>query len=207
MFPLRMPRPHVALFTTGYPFVDAATRAVELARRHQAGFSRSVGEPFSLKRDQFVRWFLESDASHALMLEGDVVPPEDALERLLDVGSGVATALYPQWLDDELCTNVQTAGDGIWDRTAAPIRFPVTRCLFGCALVSREAFNATKAPWFLGTMTANGFVSDSEWFCGALEQAGVSLVCDGSILCAAYRQGADLNQLTGGRIQRRESRR
>lgn len=42
------------------------------------------------------------------MLEGDVVPPEDALSRLLEVGAPVVTAVYPQWVNERLCSNVQT---------------------------------------------------------------------------------------------------
>jgi hypothetical protein len=200
--PTFMSRVHVALFTTGYPYVDAAIRATELSRRHAAGFSRSIGEPLSLRRDQFVRWFLETDATHALMLEGDIVPPEDALERLLEADAPVATAAYAQWVDDRLCANVQTLNDATWSDTVAAERFEIRRCLLGCMLVRRDAFATIGAPWFLSTMTASRYVSDDEWFCSAVARAGLPIVCDGSVMCASYRQGSDLLALTGGRIQR-----
>jgi hypothetical protein len=195
-----MSRSHVALFTPGYPHVDAAIRAVDLARRSGAGFSRSIGEPLSLHRDQFVRWFLQSDASHALLLEGDVVPPEDALERLLAAGAPVATAAYAQWTDDRLCSNVQRPGETTWTAQIAPDRFEVARCLLGCVLVSREAFAALRAPWFLSTMTPTRFMTDDEWFCRAVARAGLPIVCDGRVVCASFRQGADLRALAGGRL-------
>ena len=62
---------HIALFTPGYPFVDAAIRALELSRRHGASFSRSIGEPLSLNRDQFARSFVATPSTHVLLLEGD----------------------------------------------------------------------------------------------------------------------------------------
>jgi hypothetical protein len=195
-------RVHVALFTSGYPHVDAAIRAVEIARRHAAGFSRSVGEPLSLRRDQFVRWFLDSNATHALMLEGDVVPPTDALDRLLDARAPIATAAYPQWTDAGLCANVQMPGDSSWSRTIPSRTVAVQRCLLGCVLVTRDALAAIQPPWFLATMTKSRFVTDDEWFAAAAARAGVPIVCDGAVRCAAYRQGADLLALTGGRIDR-----
>jgi hypothetical protein len=198
-----MRRVHVALFTNGYPYVDAAVRAIELSRRHDAGFSRSVGEPLSLRRDQFVRWFLESGASHALLLEGDVVPPEDALDRLLLANAPVVTAAYAQWVDDRLCANVQLPGEDTWAASITPGRFPVRRCRLGCILVTRETFAALTAPWFLSTMTATRFVTDDEWFCSAVARAGLPIVCDGDVMCASFRQGTDLLALTGGGIRQR----
>jgi hypothetical protein len=196
-----MAKVHVALFTNGYPHVDAAIRALNLSHRHDATFSRSIGEPYSLRRDQCVRWLLETDASHALMLEGDVVPPEDVLDRLLDVDAPVVTAAYPQWLDERLCANVMPINDSTWPRTIPAERFSVRRCLLGCVLVTRETLHTIPAPWFLSTVTANGFVSDDEWFCAAASRAGLSIICDGSIVCAAYRQGTDLRAVPGGGLR------
>lgn len=197
-----MARVHISLFTNGYPHVDAAIRAVDLAHRHEASFSRTIGEPLSLRRDQFVRWFLETEATHALMLEGNVVPPEDALARLLDVGAPVATAVYPQWVDQRLCANVQTLTDTTWSDTMPSGRVPIQRCLLGCVLITREALLAIQAPWFLATMTATRFVTDDEWFCAAVSRAGLSIVCDGDVVCTALRQGTDLRAIAGARLQR-----
>ena len=197
-----MPRVHIAFFTNGYPHVDAAIRARDLAHRHGAGFSRSIGEPFAFRRDQFVRWFLESDASHALFLEGEVVPPEDALDRLLATGAQIATAVYPQWVDDRLCTNVQMRADTTWSDAVPPKRVPVSRCLLGCLLVSREALQQISPPWFFSTMTASRFVTDDEWFSAAVARAGLSILCDGTLVCASFRQGTDLRVLAGARLPR-----
>jgi hypothetical protein len=194
-----MSRVHVALFTTGYPYVDAAIRAMDLSRRHGAGFSRSIGEPLSVRRDHFARWFLENDATHALLLDGDVVPPEDALERLLAGDAPIVTAAYPQWVDDRVCANVQTTNT--WSDTIPPRRFQVNRCLLGCVLVSREAFTRIGSPWFLSTMTATRFVTDDEWFCSAAARAGLTILCDGSVVCGSFRQGTDLRLFAPGLVQ------
>jgi hypothetical protein len=197
-----MARVHIAFFSNGYPYVDAAIRAMDLSHRHGASFSRSIGQPYSFRRDQFVQWFLETDASHALMLEGDVVPPEDALGRLLDVGAPVVTAVYPQWVDERVCANVQALDDSTWSETIPPGRFPVRRCLLGCVLVAREALLQIRAPWFLSTMTATRFVTDDEWFCTAVSQAGLPIICDGSIMCASLWQGTDLRTIVGAQLLR-----
>lgn len=190
----------VALFTPGYPHVDVVLRAIDLARRHGGAFMRCVGEPLAPVRDQFVRQFLDSTATHALLLEGDVLPPPDAVDRLLKVDAAVASAVYPQWADDRLVTNVQALTDSGWSARVPARVFPVRRCLLGCVLVRREAFATLTAPWFLSTMSATRFVADDEWFCNAVRRAGLRLLCDGGTVCTMLRQGADLLALTGGAI-------
>jgi hypothetical protein len=193
---------HIALFTPGYPYVDAALRALELSKRHGGTFSRSIGEPLAPRRDEFARWFVDSDASHALLLEGDVVPPEDIVERLMKVRAPVVTALYPQWVDERLSTNVQATTDATWSDTVPPRVFSVRRCLLGCVLVQRDVFKRVPSPWFLSTMTATRFVGDDEWFCNAVREAGMGIRCDGSALCASVRQGANLLAIAGGTLHK-----
>ena len=195
----RMTQLHVALFTPGYPYVDATLRAVDVARRHHAGFSRSIGEPLSLQREQFARWFAATESTHALLLEGDVVPPEDVVDRLLAANAPVVTAAYPQWVDDRLSTNVQAVADKTWSDTVPARLFPVRRCLLGCVLVRREVFTTLAGPWFLATMSAASFVTDDEWFCSAVRRAGMPILCDGTVMCAALRQGTDLRSLAAAR--------
>lgn len=192
---------HVALFTTGYPYVDAVIRAVEISRRHGASFSRSIGEPFSLRRDTFARWFLEHSGTHALFLEDDVVPPEDVLERLLRIEAPVVTAVCPRWLDGRLTTNVQDMRDSGWSDRVPARPFPVRRCTLGCVLVRREVFERVAAPWFLAVMTGDRFIEDNEWFCDAVRRQRMPIVCDGDAICAAVRQGTDLLTLTRGSIR------
>ena len=192
-------RIHIAFFTPGYPYVDAALRAAELARRHGAAFSRVLGE-YGPHRDQFVRGFLESGDSHVLLLDGDIVPPDDVVERLLRLRAPAATAVYPQWVDDRLVTNVQGTMDAAWLAAVPPRAFPVRRCRLGCVLVQREVFAKVPAPWFLSAVAEDRFVAEDEWFCGAVREAGLAIRCDGAALCAAYRQGSDLLALAGGSL-------
>lgn len=193
---------HVALFTTGYPYVDAAVRAVALADRHHASFSRSIGEPFSLRRDSFARWFLEQGGSHALLLEDDVVPPEDVLDRLLRIDGPVVTATYPRWHDGRLTTNAQAIGDPGWSDRVPRRVFPVRRCRLGCVLVRREVFERVPPPWFMGVVSADRFVEDDEWFCDAVRRARMPILCDGTTVCSAVRQGTDLLSLARGGLHR-----
>jgi len=191
---------HVALFTPGYPYVGAAMRAVELSRRPGAAFSWRVGEPLSPLRDTFARSLLETEATHALMLEGDVVPPPDVVDRLMQADAPVVTAAYPQWVDERLSANVQALVDTSWSDTIPTRVFPVRRCLLGCILVRRDVFTTVPPPWFLSTMTEDRFVTDDEWFCRAVRHARLSIVCDGSVTCASIWHGSNLLALTGGSI-------
>jgi hypothetical protein len=194
-------RIHIALFTPGYPYVDAVLRAVTLSQRPGASLSRSIGEPPAPHRERLARWLLDSDATHALLLDGDVVPPENLLDRLLLVDAPVVTAAYPQWVDERLSTNVQATADDTWSDKIAPTVFAVRRCLLGCVLVQRDVFVKVPAPWFLSTMTSTGLLSDDKWFCDAVRRAGLGIRCDGGAICSSMRQGTDLLAVSGGSIQ------
>jgi hypothetical protein len=198
----QLPGLQVVLFTDGYPYVDCVMRAVDLARRHGGSFSRVIGEPFSLRRDQFVRRFLDSGGAHALFLEGDVVPPEDLLDRLLATPAPVVTAVYPRWLDGRMTSNVQAAADRGWSDNVPARVFAVRRCTLGCTLIRREVFERVEPPWFLATLAGDRFVDDEEWFCNAVRRTGMPILCDGSVMCSAVRQRTDLRSLPGGTLRR-----
>ena len=51
-------------------------------------------------------------------------------------------------------------------------------------------------------MTASRFVTDDEWFSAAVARAGLSILCDGTLVCASFRQGTDLRVLAGARLPR-----
>ena len=54
----------------------------------------------------------------------------------------------------------------------------------------------------MATMTRTRFVTDDEWFCDAVRRAGLTILCDGRVTCAAVRQGTDLLAVSGRDIHR-----
>ncbi|MBM3820529.1 MAG: hypothetical protein FJW14_16135 [Acidimicrobiia bacterium] len=128
------------------------------------------------------------------------MPPEDVVERLLTLNAPVATAVYPQWVDDRLATNVQGTQDQTWSATVPPKVVSVRRCLLGCVLVHRDVFTKLNAPWFISAWIGDRYVPDDEWFCNAVRGAGLGIRCDGAAVCKAFRMGTELLSLTGGSL-------
>ncbi len=58
-----MARVHIAFFSNGYPYVDAAIWAMDLSHRHGASFSRSIGQPYSFRRRRLLQWLMAADGS------------------------------------------------------------------------------------------------------------------------------------------------
>lgn len=58
--------------------------------------------PHDSARNYCLDQFLQGDDTHILFLDDDVVPPPDALEKLLDADKDIITGLYPSvWYDND----------------------------------------------------------------------------------------------------------
>ena len=186
--------------TRGSAYVPSLLEAQRVAQRFDGELLVEIGRPIELVRTRIVTRFMESGADYLLTIDDDIIAPADAAERLLALDAAVATAVYPQWLDDRLLTNVQARAGAAWSESVPPSVFPVRRCLLGCVLVRREVFEKIPAPRFLSTISGSRFIADDEWFCDAVQRTGLRLLCDGRITCGSIRQGTDLLPLMGERI-------
>lgn len=188
----------VCLVTRGYPHVLSITRAQDVARRAQAAFSTAVADPLYLGRELAARQCRQSGCTHLLAVDETIVPPEDVVERLLALDRPVAAAVYPQWHDSRIVTNVVGLRSEGWLAAPPDGPLPVKRCRLGCALIRRDALERVPEPWFLhfDRDAAEG-VSDDAWFCRRVREGGLQIFCDGRVRCRAFHGPIDLLAFAG----------
>jgi hypothetical protein len=194
------PRVLVVMPTRGYAYAPSLLRAVDLAKRFGHELVLEIGRPIELVRTRLMTRFLESQADYVLTIDDDVVAPEDApqdaVDRMLALNAPVATAAYPIMTDTGLVWGVKAAGTDDWLSELPGHVFPVRHTGLGFTLIHRDVFARIRKPWFqFGAAPGGRMVGEDTWFCNGVTQAGLEILCDGSIRCSHFKDGLDLSKL------------
>ncbi len=148
-------------------------------------------QPVDNARNQIVKYFLESDATHLLFVDSDTIPPLDALKRLLAHDKLIISALTPI-----IELNNET-GD-YWrkwncvdqnDQHMKP--HTGTRQCKGaggsCILIKREVFEQLEAPYYRFVYNDDTgkpvVVGEDIYFTINCLSKGIKTYADTSILC------------------------
>ncbi len=203
----RQTTPHVlvAVPTMGAVHPQLTALMLEWARAYPpeqlSFFMTQRVYPHDRARNRIVRHVLESAASHVLMIDSDMIPPRDAIERLLAHGKPFVTGLTPLIkMDSTGKTRVidfafartrpgetELAGEAaltVVSRNSGLVE--IERCGAGCLLLHRSLLQAMQPPWFAFTLNADGTeiaTSEDVGFCDRLRAAGVALYADTSVIC------------------------
>jgi hypothetical protein len=164
----------------------------------------SVGSPVDYNRNQLIRVFLDEGEAytHLFLLDSDVVPPMDVLERLHAMDADVATGVYPLFLSGRCVIDVNFPEDIVEDHTMWPSPWPsggvreCTRAGMGCCLVKREVFKQLEDPWFQFVMHGGGKrTGEDVYFFQQARKAGLKTMVDTAIRCSHYHAGIDLKMI------------
>jgi hypothetical protein len=186
----------VAMPTRGTAYAPSVLRAAELARRFGHELILEIGRPIELVRTRVVSRFLESAAEHLLTIDDDIVAPDGAVDRLLALGSAVATAPYPITLDGRIVASVKGVGEEPWLTAPPSTVFTASQTGLGFALIHRDVFSRIRTPWFQFGVGSHGHViGEDVWFSNGVTQAGMAILCDGSVRCSHFKDGLDLLKL------------
>ncbi len=190
------PRVLVVMPTRGYAYAPSLLRAADLARQFGHELALEIGRPIELVRTRLALRFLESSADYLLTIDDDVVAPEGAAERLLALNVPVATAPYPIVLNGRMLSDVKAVDSEEWMAVPPSAVFPVRHTGLGFTLVHRDVFASIRTPWFqFGASDGGRAVGEDTWFSNGVTQAGLQIVCDGSVRCSHFKDGLDLLKL------------
>jgi hypothetical protein len=186
----------IAMPTRGTAYAPSVLRASDLARRFGCELLLEIGRPIELVRTRVASRLLESDADYLLTIDDDIVAPDDALDRLLALGSAVATAPYPITLEGRLVASVKGVGEEQWMPAPASGIFAVNQTGLGFTLIRRDVFARIRKPWFqFGAGNTGKIIGEDVWFSNGVTQAGLQILCDGSLRCSHFKDGLDLLKL------------
>jgi len=157
---------------------------------HTAEMSRNVLIERRLKEDDGV-------TSHILFLDSDVIPPPDALDRMLAHNEDIVTCATPIFFEDSLMWNVGDPTEGV-DRwfyltdTLPDKPFYTKKCGGGAMLVKRRVFESIGWPFYKTEYKPlendNKVIKTGEdiWFCNRAVECGYKILCDPSLMCHHY---------------------
>jgi GT2 family glycosyltransferase len=191
-----MPKIMIVMPTRGRPWCATLGYAMKLAETLHTSCLLNTGAPLTMARNYFVKNFLKNpEYTHLYMLDDDVVPPPDALDRLLAINAPVATAVYPLFTTKPVMSAMSMT-DSEWPRKVVFKPFQARHAGLGCMLVERRVFETVKFPWFyFDEREDQPFVGEDVWFCFKVREAGFDIVCDGRIICGHVKDNVNLSQL------------
>jgi hypothetical protein len=132
--------------------------------------------------------FLETDATHLFMCESDMIVPQDAVTKLLQLAKPIASGLYfLRGGHGQPCLYQRAlAPAGQDDISMSPVTlFPTEKPFrlngcpgLGCVLIERQVFAQVPKPWF--TLSHGG--SDM-YFYTQVRKAGIEVWVDPTVRC------------------------
>ncbi len=142
--------------------VDATLAALARASGHMdmVGWFMTHDLPIPDCHETLAQQALAAGAEFVWFVEEDMIPPPDALVRLLDIqrqtGAGIVTIDYPISEQPTQSTVMRKASDG-----------SVFWCGLGCTLITRDVFTRLDRPWFRskhpGVFIRHGAQDDWHW--------------------------------------------
>lgn len=158
--------------------------------------------PHDSARNFCVQHFLNTDFTHLFFIDSDVIPPEDALEKLVEADKDVVSGLYhamrpdgkggvlPKWTvfvyadDAEGVPTLASIADG---QGVAQIR----RAAGGCLMIKRHVLeNLVEKPWFKFVYheTGNMYYGEDIDFCAKAEKSGFTVWAHFDVRCQHQKQ-------------------
>lgn len=110
---------------------------------------RTDNKPLPDSRNILVESALNTNATHFLLVDDDVIMPVGGLKRLIEADTDIAFIDYPMHYEGSRWGNMGTATYDDWLPGDEWEGKPVAWAGLGCCLVRREVFeNKLKKPWF-----------------------------------------------------------
>lgn len=197
----------IGIPTMGDININLATRLIYWAKKYEKGvvnffFTYKVS-PVDRARNQIVDYFLKHDElTHLFFIDSDTIPPQDALQKLLDMDKDIATGMTPMLHFDKdrnawgtffnaFSKEVKENGEV---RTVSPEPnvglVEVERCGGSCLMIKREVFGKLKVPYFQFILQDHGRThvkSEDIYFCDTAREAGMEIWCDTSVICQHHK--------------------
>ena len=114
-------------------------------------YAQSKGAPVEWVRNTLARMCLDGNYTHLMMMDSDIVPPENIVELLLECDHPMAAAIVPIYIAGKIVSNVRIEIDGaevFMERCPSDKPFLVKAAGTGCVLIAREVFERIPWPWF-----------------------------------------------------------
>ena len=191
-----MPRVYVC-FPTTWSMVKAEC-AVSLANMDWAdaeveyGFVNNYG--IDKARNKLAKRALDGGYTHVMMVDSDMVVPQDALANLLSHDVDVCMGFGVRGSSDDGTTSVSRLGGSFTDwynrselremRERGEYLIQVKGNGMCCALIATDVFRRLRQPWFVYKRNDDGsMLGEDYYFCLQCSRSGIKLHVDTRVAC------------------------
>ena len=175
---------------------------------HDLMFDFIRGYDVATARNKIAQRAIDEDADYVLMVDNDVVLPEDALLNLLEGEKDVCLGYYAHRNEDNIyqgrtcvCRLYQPNGKAYFNypleseytaeemktfRDEGTTKFQIHGGGMGCALIRTDVFRRLKYPWYDWVNYADdnrGMLSEDLFFCEKCKHASISIFTDSRVAC------------------------
>jgi hypothetical protein len=185
----------VAILTREIVTTKWAVGFRNLALPSHSGISFRTGAPYDVMRNSACADALAANFQWVFFLDDDVIPPADALLRLLTHGKDVASGLYYRRQEPICPVAMKLDGQGkaqwvtSWNPPACLLEVDLVGS--GCLLIHRRVLDGMTSPWFEWEIgkpepavpRGRGAMSEDFAFCMNAKAAGFKVHLDTSIRC------------------------
>lgn len=145
-------------------------------------------------RNKLARMALDGDFTHVMMVDSDMIVPQDALVNLLSHDLYVCMGFGVRGSSDDGETSVSRLGGSFTSwynrselrklRESGVELVEVKGNGLCCALISTDVFRRLKEPWFEYQRNQNGtHIGEDYYFCRLCSRAGIKLYIDTRVAC------------------------
>ena len=175
---------------------------------HDLMFDFIRGYDVATARNKIAQRAIDEDADYVLMVDNDVVLPEDALLNLLEGEKDVCLGYYAHRNEDNIyqgrtcvCRLYQPNGKAYFNypleseytaeemkrfRDEGTTKFQIHGGGMGCALIRTDVFRRLKYPWYDWVNYADdnrGMLSEDLFFCEKCKHASIPIFTDSRVAC------------------------
>ena len=193
----------IAVPNLGWVRTEVTARLIQWAGQKHLIVFPGLYKPVDFARNKIVKIFMESDCTHLLMVDADTIPPEDAVQKLLDADkmiiSGVTNSMIRDPRKDKFVALPMTLKRGTkrgeelmyFSYTGKGVE-EVDRVGGSCLMIHRDVVQSMilKGPMFLSQFDAQGFMTVSEdmAFCDAAKEEGWKIYAHYDVNCLHIKE-------------------
>ncbi len=180
----------------GHIEMDVVKSICCMCRDFQADFLPVRGYDVASARNYMAQYALDGGYDYILMVDSDTVPPDGALDMLLEGHYPVKVGTYIYGLNHELTVafRVDSAHTMRYDDSRL---IPASEVVayggaevavggsgLGCALIRTDVFRRLKKPWFRWLTYDNGAeLGEDCYFAELCRTANIPMILDSRVLC------------------------
>lgn len=156
---------------------------------HSVSFDYVKGYDCAKARNEIVKLVLDGGYDYVLMVDSDVIIPEDTIDRFLDSPVDICYGLCPRKNTRDRKTTAYKIGSPDYTNAYSYDELYLSRIEVkgsgaACAFIKADVFRKLKYPWFQYVSYENGtFLSEDLYFCTEAQKAGYIMWADTRIRC------------------------